>query len=206
MARWHCGCTEQHTDPQRVVLTGGPGAGKTAVLEIIHHHFCQHVVVLPEAASIIFGGGFPRRPGVTSRMAAQRAIFRVQLELERLALEEKTAAIILCDRRTLDGAAYWPGDPASFFASNETTQQAELARYGAVIDLRTPPADEGYNHTNALRIESAREAADIDAAILSLWASHPHRQVVESTHDFLEKAGRAVAMVKELVPACCRPR
>ena len=125
MARWHCGCTKQHTDPQRVVLTGGPGAGKTAVLGIIHHHFCQHVVVLPEAASIIFGGGFPRRPSVASRMAAQRAIFRVQLELERLALEEKTAAIVLCDRGTLDGAAYWPGDPASFFASNATTLEAE---------------------------------------------------------------------------------
>jgi hypothetical protein len=204
MATWRCGCTRNH-DPQLVVLTGGPGAGKTAVLELIHHDFCEHVVVLPEAAGIIFGGGFPRRPSGVGRQAAQRAIFRVQRELERLALEEHAAAIILCDRGTIDGAAYWPGDAASFFRENETSQEAELARYSAVIDLRTPPERNGYNHTNALRIESAREAAAIDATILNLWGEHPRRHIVESTADFLEKAARAVSLVRNEVPECCRP-
>ncbi len=206
MARWHCGCTLEHAAPELVVLTGGPGAGKTAVLEIIHHHFCEHVVVLPEAAGIVFGGGFPRRPSLAARKAAQRTIYRVQRELERLAVEERTAAVVLCDRGTLDGAAYWPGDPASFFEESGTTHDAEMARYGHVIDLRTPPAGDGYNHTNALRVESAREAAAIDAAILSLWKGHPHREVVASTHDFLEKAARVIALVRERVPECCRPR
>ena len=36
--------------PARIVLTGGPGGGKTAVLEVVRRHFCEHVVVLPEAA------------------------------------------------------------------------------------------------------------------------------------------------------------
>lgn len=35
---------------RRVVLTGGPGAGKTATLELIRQSFCEHVHVLPEAA------------------------------------------------------------------------------------------------------------------------------------------------------------
>jgi predicted ATPase len=205
MATWRCGCTQDH-DPRRVVLTGGPGAGKTAVLELIHHHFCEHVVVLPEAAGIVFGGGFPRRPSIAGRRAAQRTIYAVQRELERLALEERMAAVILCDRGTLDGAAYWPGDPESFFRENETSKEAEMARYAAVIDLRTPPAGDGYNHANALRIESAKEAASIDASILSLWEGHPHRRVVENAHDFLEKAARVVALVRDEVPECCRPR
>jgi len=38
-----------------VVLTGGPGAGKTAFLEIARRNFCEHIAVLPEAASIVFG-------------------------------------------------------------------------------------------------------------------------------------------------------
>ncbi len=46
---------------RRVVLTGGPGAGKTAALEVIRRLYAPHVQVLPEAASIVFGGGFPRR-------------------------------------------------------------------------------------------------------------------------------------------------
>jgi DNA helicase TIP49 (TBP-interacting protein) len=54
-----CRCGGAHT-PYRVVLTGGPGAGKTAVLEVIRRALCRHVHVLPESAGILFGGGFPR--------------------------------------------------------------------------------------------------------------------------------------------------
>src|ERR1041385_7974553 len=109
-----CGCDELHA-PRRIVLTGGPGAGKTAVLELIRQSFCPHVKVLPEAAGILFGGGFPRGPAVTQRKAAQRAIFYVQRELESVWAAED-AAIVLCDRGTVDGAAYWPG-PEDFWSS-----------------------------------------------------------------------------------------
>lgn len=50
-----CDCGDRHV-PRRVVLTGGPGAGKTAVLELIRLFFCEHVKTLPEAAGIVFGG------------------------------------------------------------------------------------------------------------------------------------------------------
>lgn len=59
---------------------GGPGAGKTALLELIRQSFCSHVKILPEAAGIVFGGGFPRESEPTCRRAAQRAIFHVQRE------------------------------------------------------------------------------------------------------------------------------
>ena len=65
-----CECAEPH-ERRRVVLTGGPGAGKTAVLELIRQSFCTHVKVLPEAAGIVFGGGFPREDdAVQTRSAA----------------------------------------------------------------------------------------------------------------------------------------
>ncbi len=51
-----CACRQRH-DMRRIVLTGGPGAGKTAVLELVRQEFCAHVTVLPEAAGIVFGGG-----------------------------------------------------------------------------------------------------------------------------------------------------
>jgi predicted ATPase len=86
-------------------LTGGPGAGKTALLEMIRQSFCSHVHVLPEAASIIFGGGFPREDDDRSRRAAQRAIFFVQRELEAIG-DSHNAAVVLCDRGTIDGLAY----------------------------------------------------------------------------------------------------
>jgi predicted ATPase len=200
-----CACrVTQHGPPKLVVLTGGPGAGKTAVLETIRKYFCEHVHVLPEAAGIVFGGGFPRKPAVPLVRAAQRAIFHVQRELERASMESGEAAVVLCDRGTLDALAYWPGDPADFWHDVRSTVEEELARYAAVIHLRTPSANNGYDHSNPLRIESALEAAAIDRRIFEAWSGHPRRTIVESDANFLSKMGRAVAQVREEVPECCR--
>lgn len=196
-----CQCNAPH-DRRRVVLTGGPGAGKTAVLELIRQSFCVHVKVLPEAAGIVFGGGFPRGEGAELRQAAQRAIFYVQRELETAA-DAGNPAIVLCDRGTVDGAAYWPG-PDDLWSSVGTTLEEQLGRYDAVIHLRTPSVETGYNQENPLRIESAREAATVDARIASAWDRHPRRFVVEAATDFLDKAARALHILRGEVPECCR--
>jgi predicted ATPase len=198
-----CRCTEVGHEPSLVVVTGGPGAGKTALLEVVQRHFCEHVAVLPEAASILFSGGFPRRPGATAQRAAQRAIFHVERQLERLETDERHAAVVLCDRGTLDGLAYWPGSPADFFSDLGTTLDAELARYTAVIHLRVPGQGNGYDHRNPVRTESAREAAAIDEKILEVWSGHPRRHVVESAPSFMEKVGRALEALRAELPACC---
>lgn len=180
-----------------VVLTGGPGAGKTAVLELVRLHFHERLAVLPESASIVFGGGFPRRDTPAAMRAAQRAIYHVQRELEALTREEgRPGQLVVCDRGTLDGLAYWPGDAAAYWAELGTTQAAEFARYDAVIHLRTPSVARGYNQRNPLRIESARLAAEIDERILAVWREHPRRFVIESSDDFMVKIGRAMALIR----------
>lgn len=197
-----CGCTRSEHSPKLVVVTGGPGAGKTAVLELARQAFCEHVVVLPEAASIVFGGGFPRRSDPPARRAAQRTIFHVQRQLETLVLEERRAAVALCDRGTLDGLAYWPDRAADYFEQLGTTKDAELNRYAAVIHLRTPGADEGYV-TSPLRIESADEAAAIDRRIVEAWRDHPVRFEVPTNHQFADKALAALTRIREQLPRCC---
>lgn len=196
-----CECREPH-DRRRVVLTGGPGAGKTAVLELIRQSFCVHVKVLPEAAGIVFGGGFPRGDGRGLRDAAQRAIFYVQRELETAA-ESANPAITLCDRGTIDGAAYWRGQ-GDLWDSVGTTLEEQLGRYDAVIHLRTPGGGDGYNHENPLRVESAAEAAAIDARILQTWERHPRRFIVEPSRDFIAKAARVIDILRGEMPECCR--
>jgi len=196
-----CTCGRQH-DPRRIVLTGGPGAGKTAVLELVRQEFCAHVKVLPEAAGIVFGGGFPRVLEREGRCAAQRAIYYVQRELERMS-DAANAAIVLCDRGTVDGAAYWPG-PDDFWAGLETTQDREMRRYDAVIHLRTPPPGAGYNNGNPLRTETAEAAAEIDAALLKIWEDHPRRFIVPPSSDFLEKAARTIEILRREMPDCCK--
>lgn len=196
-----CACREPHP-LKRVVLTGGPGAGKTAVLDAVRESMCQHVVVLPEAAGIVFGGGFPRAGREGVRRAAQRAIFFVQRELES-AGESENPAIELCDRGTVDGAAYWPG-PDTLWSSVGVVRLDELARYDLAIHLRTPSAAQGYARTNPLRLETAADAARIDDRIAREWDGHPHVFVVDATEEFVVKAERVLELIRSALPPCCR--
>jgi hypothetical protein len=171
------------------------------VLEIVRRAFCGHTQVLPEAAGILFGGGFPRTMAVEFRRAAQRAIFHVQRQVER-AFESEDAALTVCDRGTLDGLAYWVGE-GDLLSSVGSTLGTELDRYEAVIHLRTPDAHNGYNRDNPLRIESAIEASYIDARIELAWEQHPRRFVVDASSDFLVKAARVIALLRAELPECC---
>jgi predicted ATPase len=198
-----CSCSSVHR-PRRIVLTGGPGAGKTAVLEVLRRAMCRHVMVLPEAAGLVFTGGFPRGVSPAKRRATQRAIYFVQRELEASALDDEPA-ILMCDRGTVDGLAYWPG-PEDMWQSVGSTLADELAHYDAVIHLRTPALGAGYNHDNPLRVETAAEAAAIDARIAEAWARHPRRFEVTATPEFFDKVTQAVAIVRDELPACCRGR
>lgn len=189
--------------PRRIVLTGGPGAGKTAALELIRRSLCPHVAFLPEAAGILFGGGFPRGPRVELRRAAQRSIFHVQCELEDATARMENPAIVLCDRGTVDGEAYWPG-PDDFWQGLGTTRMEQLGRYQAVIHMRTPDVENGYDHANPLRHESVVQAREIDERIARVWADHPHRIEVPASPRFLDKASSVLELVRREVPDCCR--
>lgn len=198
-----CHCNRQSHDPILIALTGGPGAGKTAVLELARRTFCEHVAILPEAAGIVFEGGFPRHHTEPGRIAAQLAIFHVQRSLEYLAKNERQVAIALCDRGTLDGIAYWPIARSRFFAMTGTNLDDEMLRYSAVIHLRSPSAEQGYKK-NAIRIESAEEAHRIDKRIARVWAQHPHLLTIPSADEFLTKATAALDLVRKLLPECCK--
>ena len=110
---------------------------------------------------------------------------------------------MLCDRGTIDGVAYWPGPVGDFWGSTGTTLAAELGRYDAVLHLRTPDAAQGYNRQNPLRLESPRTAAEIDDRILHAWEQHPRHYLIEPSADFLDKAARALEILRAEMPPCC---
>ncbi len=45
---------------KRIVLTGGPGGGKTTALDLIRREFAGKIASVPEAATMIFSGGIER--------------------------------------------------------------------------------------------------------------------------------------------------
>lgn len=136
---------------------------------------------------MIFGGGFWRLESETAREAAQRAIMHVQHEMENLVLHEHEWHTALCDRGIPDGLAYWPKDDASFWQAIGMTRDEAYARYYSVIHLRTPAEEQGYNHQNPLRTETAVQAAEIDKKIHKVWSDHPHYHTVDASPEFLTK-------------------
>jgi predicted ATPase len=199
-----CLCCDEKHECSLIVITGGPGAGKTAVLESVKKVLCEHIAILPEAAGIVFGGGFWRLESDSARMASQRAIFHVQQEMENLVIDEKKWGVGLCDRGTLDGLAYWKGSDENFWETFKTNINSEFSNYKAVIHLRSPSLKHGYNHENPIRIESADEAAQIDERIKDIWKSHPKYYEVASSSSFLEKMNKAISLIKEEMPNCCK--
>ncbi len=192
------------TDTRLIVITGGPGAGKTAVLEMAKKVLCEHVAILPEAASIIFSGGFWRLHSASAKRAAQGAIFHVQVEMENLVIGEKKWSVGLCDRGTLDGVAYWSGTPESFWKMSGNDAKHEYTKYLAVIHLRSPTDLLGYNQQNPLRIETAIQAQEIDDKIANAWAGHPNYEVIGNSENFLTKAQAAIKAISKFIPECCR--
>lgn len=181
--------------PRRIVFTGGPSGGKTSMIEVAQRHFGRRIITVPEAATILYQGGFPRGKTPARRKAAQRAIYRVTLELERWAAEEGPSRIALCDRGTLDSGAYWPGGVGPFLKAVGSTRKIELARYAAVIHMSTPAEGRGY-HQSPTRIESAREAMALDRRVRAVWAGHPHLHVVHDETNFLDKVDRVIEILE----------
>jgi predicted ATPase len=200
-----CGCTAVHRR-RRIVLTGGPGAGKTAALEMARSMVCRHLRIVPEAASILFVGGFPRRNSIAAQEAAQVAIFAVQRQLEAIEKVEEPPGVALCDRGAIDSLAYWPSEQERFWRQVGSSREQELLRYDAVIHMRTPGVSLGYDRRNPMRIESAAQAAEIDRRIAEVWRGHPRRSYVESSPDFLAKIRRTLDLIVTELPPCCRLR
>lgn len=184
----------------RVVLTGGPGGGKTTAADLFRREIGDQVVVVPEAATLLYLGGFPRAgdPGV--RRATQRAIYNVQLNLEDAQSAHYKSRILICDRGTIDGAIYWPGEAEEFFSQMGTTMEKELSRYDAVIFFETAAVGgisiEGGNPT---RIESLSEALALDQKLKGLWSKHPNFVFVPHEKSFIRKVNSGLQALAKIV-------
>lgn len=189
------------TEHRLIVLTGGPSAGKTAVQQVAHEQFGDRLVLVPEAATLLFSGGFPLPVSDVTRRAAQRAIYFVQRELEEACMAHAPEnAVVLCDRGTADGAAYWKGTP-DFFTAVGSTREAEHARYHTVIHLAVPSAGGGYNLHNPTRKETPEEARRVDEGITRAWAGHPRVCDVSNETDFVHKLERAMLLIQAAMEA-----
>ncbi len=190
--------------PLRIVLTGGPCAGKTTIADVLSRAFADSVIVIPETASLLISGGFPRWDDVSCLSAFQTSIYNVQIQVEKAYASHHPGTHLVMDRGTVDGAAYWPKGPEDFFRTMGTTEAVEMARYHKVIYLECAAAEdyETYRSKNPSRNEGWSQAAKLDLATHRIWERHPNLHVVKSQTSFVDKV---YAVMKLLAPEFGEP-
>jgi len=184
----------------RIVLTGGPGGGKTTAGDLFRREMDDQVVLVPEAATMMFSGGFPRVNLPEAVHAAQRAIYHVQIHLEEAVKAQHPEQILLCDRGTVDGAAYWPGGTDGFFEDIGSTLEQELSRYDAVIFFESAAVGHmSIEGGNPIRNESIEQAIKLDRKLRDLWSQHPKFMLVPHNPSFFKKISFGLAVLDGMV-------
>ena len=188
-------------DIKRIVLTGGPCAGKTTALVRIIEHFSNlgfKVFTVPEVPTMYSQGGWSYlTPNHDLYYEGELAILRTQLALEdsfmRLAETCTKPTFIVCDRGTLDISAYIAPEMWEELCQKCGTNTNELRqRYDAVLHLVSAAdgAEQYYTTaTNLTRYEQANEeglriARDLDKKVNKSWTGHPHLRVINNHDDF----------------------
>jgi predicted ATPase len=174
--------TTEKIRPKRIVLTGGPGAGKTVVSAEIIRRYPDRFTLVPEAATQVYSALQTRwdRLDLEGRRDVQRRIYRHQREQEERAAAAHPERTLLLDRGTVDGAAYWPQGPDAYWMDLGTTLERELARYDAVIWMQTSAALGIYagDASNTCRFEDPAAAIESGLLLTRLWGGHPNLQNV----------------------------
>ena len=189
----------------RIVLTGGPAAGKTTLISRILKEFSQEdgwkVITIPETATeLISGFGLGPFPGCMSMLDFQYYVIEDQLHKERLALraaelvpEEKV--LVIYDRAIFDDKAYISDEEfRQVLAHFGKTEEEILSGYDAVLHLVScaKGAEFAYNYGNAARYETVERAREMDDNTIRAWSAHPSLQIVDNSVDFEDKIYRVL--------------
>lgn len=195
----------------RIVLTGGPCAGKTTALARIPDRLRSlgwECYVVPEAATLMIQGGFSFLDLPPERLKRQQAaLIRIQMQLEdayfnTVAPDNASKHVILCDRGLMDSAAYMSHDLFEEMLRENTWGRINMrdTRYDGVIHLQTA-ADGAPEHyiTNGVRLEDAILARKLDKATREAWVGHPHLRVIDNSTDFAGKMQRVETAISKIL-------
>ena len=192
----------------RIVLTGGPAAGKTTLISRILKEFTQEggwkVIMIPETATeLISGFGIGPFPGCMSMLDFQYYVIEDQLHKERLALRAAEAVpeekvLVIYDRAVFDDKAYISDEEFRAVLTHfGRTEEELLAGYDAVLHLVScaKGAEFAYNYGNAARYETVERAREIDDNTIRAWSAHPSLHIIDNSVDFEDKINRAIAAI-----------
>ena len=194
----------------KIVITGGPCAGKSTAMSWIQNTFTQMgymVLFISETATELITGGVAPW---TCRTNGEYQKCQLRLQLDKEQVFEQAAmtmdaqkVLIVCDRGALDNKAYM--DDLEFLQALEYlgTNEIELRdNYDAVFHLVTAAngAERFYTTANnSARTETIEEAAALDDKLINAWTGHPHLRVIDNSSDFEGKMRRLIAEISSFL-------
>ncbi len=190
----------------KIVITGGPCAGKTTAMSWVQNAFSKKgyaVLFVPETATeLITGGVAPWTCGTNGDY--QKCQVRLQLEKEKIfemaaRTMKKDKILIVCDRGALDNKAYMDEGEWNAVMEYLGTTEVELRdSYDAVFHLVTAAkgAEEFYTTVNnTARTETPEQAIALDDTLIAAWTGHPHLRIIDNDTDF---EGKMKQLIQEI--------
>ena len=197
---------------KRIVLTGGPCAGKTTALVKIIEHFSSlgyKVFTIPEVPTMFSQSGMDYLTTNKNLFyEGEKATLEIQLSLEdkflHMAEQCEEPALIVCDRGAMDISAYMKPEMWNAITAAVGTNTNELrdARYDAVLHLVSAAdgAEQFYiTSNNKERTEGLELAREVDKRVIEAWTGHPHLRVINNHEDFNNKLHRVLKEISSVL-------
>ena len=189
----------------KIVLTGGPCAGKTTTNERIEEFFTKvgyAVFTLPEAATLFI------KAGAEFLTTDRHLYFEIHKNMIQFLLQMEEAfyhiaeacgkpALIVNDRGAMDISAYMdPEDWQELLRQTGHTEDELMNRYKAVFHLCTSAKGAPHSYTlsnNSARMEETlAEAIQVDDNLIKSWQKHPNLHLIESEEFVKDKIDKVL--------------
>lgn len=190
----------------KIVITGGPCAGKTTAMSWIQNAFTKlgyAVLFVDETATQLITGGAAPWLSASNR-EFQLQLLRLQQAKEKAFSEigrtmKANKILVVCDRAAMDNCAYMSEEEFGWVMKQMNTNKIALRdQYDAVFHLVTAAkgAEKYYTlSNNQARTETVEEASALDDKLIAAWTGHPHFRVIDNSTSFEEKM---IRLIKEI--------
>lgn len=187
----------------KIVLTGGPCAGKTTLISRINQIFSlkgYRIFTVNETATELINNGLKPFGDCVDMKTFQGFVLDTQLAKEKTYIKaaefvKEDKVLIIFDRGLLDNKAYISDEYFSSLVHARGLTESKLRNsYDLVIHLVTAAkgAPEAYNLDNAARTEGIEEAIKLDERTCQCWVGHRHLRIIDNSNNFEAKMKKAL--------------
>lgn len=205
-------------DIYKIVLTGGPCAGKTTVIEFVKEKLIKdgyYVIVVPETAAELIRNGIKPNDDRNHTLRFQELVLETQARKEKIAeaycefikntnieeIKKCKGIVVLYDRGIMDNRAYLSYEDYNNMLKKYNYNELELIdKYDLVINLISLATTNPELYClDEVRYETPEEAARRDMITSGAWLLHRNLKLVKPTKDVKDKANIVLGHIYDLI-------